>query len=127
MDTTEDLFVYGTLCDPARVEDLLGHPCPATPARPPGFQRREGRWPYLVRTDTTGFLLRGLTADDRTKLDAREGVQPALIEGAVRRLYTRARVTVLGPDNQPVLCWVTLPNLPDWKPEWQQGGGSGGT
>jgi hypothetical protein len=125
MDTTEDLFVYSTLCDPARVEDLLGHACPATPARLRGYQRHEGRWPYLVRTDTTGFLLRDLTAGDLAKLDAYEGVQPARIEGAVRHLYTRDRVTVQGPDDQPVPCWVTLPNLSDWKPEWQQGGASG--
>lgn len=90
-------------------------------AGPPAeLQRHEGRWPYLVRTDTTAFLLCGLTADDMAKLDAYEGVQPTLIEGAVRRLYTRERITVLDDNDQPVPCWVYLPNLPDWKPEWQQ-------
>ena len=116
---TEDLFVYGTLCDPARVVQVLGHPCPAAPARLPGYERRDGRWPYLVRTDIPGFLLRGLTADDMAKLDAYEGVHPEYRDGAVRRLYTRERITVLGPEDAPVVCWVYLPNLDDWEPAWR--------
>lgn len=119
MDTTHDLFVYGTLCDPARVRDLLGHPCPAIPVRLPSYRRHDGRWPYLTRDDLAGFLLRGLTAYDMAKLDTYEGVQPTRIEGALRRLYTRERTTVLGPDDQPIPCWIYLPNLPDWKPEWR--------
>ena len=119
MSDTEDLFVYGTLCDPVRVQDVLGHPCPATPARLPGYQRHNGRWPYLVCTNIQGFLLRGLTAEDMAKLDSYESVEPHLQDGAVRRLYTRERIAVLGPDDQPVTCWVYLPNLADWKPEWR--------
>ena len=122
MTGTTDLFVYGTLRDPQRVAELLGHPCPGEPARLPGYQRHEGRWPYLVRTDIEGLLLRGLSDEDMAKLDAYEGVDTALIEGAQRRLYTRERITVLGPDGRPVPCFVYLPNLADWKPEWLAAG-----
>lgn len=119
MTATEDLFVYGTLCDPDRVVQVLGHSCPTTPARLQSFQRCEGRWPHLLRCDIEGLLLRGLTGADMTKLDAYEGVQSALIDGAQRRLYTRERITVLGPDDRPVPCWVYLPHLEDWKPAWR--------
>lgn len=118
METGEDLFVYGTLRDPTRVQELLGHPCRTVPARLPGYDRREGRWPYLMRADIAGCLLRGLTAEDLAKLDAYEGVQPEDREGAVRRLYTRELTSVLVEDDRLVPCWIYLPNLADWKPEW---------
>ncbi len=103
------LFVYGTLSDPAKRQEVMGRPCRVTPALLRGYERREGRYAYLVRkegAEVHGWALADLGARDFTKLDAYEAVEPRLIAGARRRLYTRERAEVVTPDGQKLASWV---------------------
>lgn len=116
------LFVYGTLCDPAKRQKVLGHPCQAVPASLRGYERRQGRYPYLLPKPghaVEGWVLAGLGAEDFAKLDDYEGVAPRFIQGAFRRLYTRARAEVWNAAGEAVPCWVYLAQLADWPPGWR--------
>ncbi|MFQ3319420.1 MAG: gamma-glutamylaminecyclotransferase [Natronomonas sp.] len=79
-----DAFVYGTLRDPARARELLGHADFGPDVRLVGLQRVEGEYPTLAPGgETDGRVLR-LTGDDLAALDAYEGVD--------RGLYVRVRI-----------------------------------
>jgi nudix-type nucleoside diphosphatase (YffH/AdpP family) len=70
-----DHFFYGTLCHPPLLTAVLGRPVDAEPARLAGFAvaaEEGGRFPLLRRdpgAEAAGVLVRGLTAQDRARLD----------------------------------------------------------
>lgn len=79
-----DAFVYGTLRDPGRAREVLGHAEFGPDARLVGLDRASGRYPTLVPGgETDGRVLR-LEDGDLAALDAYEGVD--------RGLYVRVRV-----------------------------------
>ncbi|HZO82972.1 MAG TPA: gamma-glutamylcyclotransferase family protein [Candidatus Binataceae bacterium] len=97
------LFVYGSLLDAAHRAEVLGRTVAATPARIVGYERRRGRHFYLLAragAETEGLVLSGLEARDFEVLDRYEEVP---------QLYTRARVSVIGPGGA-LECWVYLPS-----------------
>jgi gamma-glutamylcyclotransferase (GGCT)/AIG2-like uncharacterized protein YtfP len=88
-----DAFVYGTLRDPERTRDLLGHANFGPDARVVGLGSASGRYPTLAPgPETDGRVLR-LSGEDLTALDAYEGVD--------RGLYARVRIP--GDDRD---CWT---------------------
>jgi gamma-glutamylcyclotransferase (GGCT)/AIG2-like uncharacterized protein YtfP len=94
------LFVYGSLLEEGM--EILGHPVDVIPARLDGFERRSGRYFYIVRADgaeTGGLVMLDLTAEDWRRLDAYEEVPT---------LYTREEVEVDVYDGL-LRCWVYLP------------------
>jgi gamma-glutamylcyclotransferase (GGCT)/AIG2-like uncharacterized protein YtfP len=100
------LFVYGSLLDDAARARILGHRIELIEARLPGFERRRGRYLYIVPADgaeTVGMVMLALTGDDWRRLDAYEDVP---------RLYTREEVEVV-TSGGPLRCWVYLPT-PNW-------------
>lgn len=81
-----DVFVYGTLRDPDRARELLGHADFGPDARLVGLHRADGRYPTLAPSgETDGRILR-LDEGDIGTLDGYEGVD--------RDLYVRVRVPV---------------------------------
>jgi gamma-glutamylcyclotransferase (GGCT)/AIG2-like uncharacterized protein YtfP len=97
------LFVYGSLLDEARRAELLGRKVAATPARLVGYERRRGRYFYIVEhvgAETTGLVLSGLGERDFALLDRYEEVP---------RLYTRAKTEAVGASGAALRCWVYLP------------------
>ena len=79
-----DAFVYGTLRDPERARELLGHADFGPDALLRGLHRVDARYPTLAPGgETRGRVLR-LRDDDLEALDAYEGVD--------RGLYVRVRV-----------------------------------
>jgi gamma-glutamylcyclotransferase (GGCT)/AIG2-like uncharacterized protein YtfP len=116
------LFVYGTLTDPQRVQRVLGHPCETIAASLKGYERQQGKWPYVTEKEgheVQGSVLLRLSPEDFVRLDEYEVVFPVLIERTTRRLYTRELVDVLSPHGCPIRCWVYLPNLSDWPYGWR--------
>jgi gamma-glutamylcyclotransferase (GGCT)/AIG2-like uncharacterized protein YtfP len=100
------LFVYGSLLEEATRERIVGHRVEVIEARLIGFERRPGRYHYIVRADgaeTAGTVILGLTSEDWRRLDAYEEVP---------RLYTREEVEVV-TSGGPLRCWVYLPT-PNW-------------
>lgn len=100
------LFVYGSLLEDATRERILRHRIEVIEARLPGFERRRGRYHYIVRADgaeTVGIVMLGLTEEDWRRLDAYEEVP---------HLYTREEVDVV-TSGGPLRCWVYLPT-PNW-------------
>jgi gamma-glutamylcyclotransferase (GGCT)/AIG2-like uncharacterized protein YtfP len=97
------LFVYGSLLDEGRRVELLGRKVAATPARLAGYERRHGRYFYIVErvgAETRGLVLSGLGERDLAVLDRYEEVP---------RLYTRAKVEAAGAGGAALRCWVYLP------------------
>jgi gamma-glutamylcyclotransferase (GGCT)/AIG2-like uncharacterized protein YtfP len=98
MENPADLFVYGTLTDPALVRQLLGRMVPRRPARLPGWRRAASPhhpYPTAVPDPTAvleGWLLEGLTPQDLAVLDDYEDVTAGL--------YRRIRVEVLVNDER---------------------------
>ena len=79
-----EAFVYGTLSDPDRAREVLGHADFGPSARLVGLGRASGRYPTLVPGgETEGRRLR-LREGDLAAVDAYEGVD--------RGLYVRVRV-----------------------------------
>ncbi len=118
-----NLFVYGTLIDPNTLSTLLSGPREVKRGRLFGYESRQGRWPYVVPKEgasVPGHILLGLTAEDLEKLDDYEEVLPQLRYGRKRRLYLRTLkpIQTFGKFEQ---CWIYLPNLEDWEPDWQEG------
>ncbi len=103
-DSDEALFVYGSLLDPAHRAALLGREVAATPARLKGYERRRGRYFYIVEctgAETPGVVLSGLGAHDFAVLDRYEELP---------RLYTRVKIEVADAGSGAALrCWVYLP------------------
>jgi gamma-glutamylcyclotransferase (GGCT)/AIG2-like uncharacterized protein YtfP len=117
-----DLFVYGSLIDPARRQRVLGYPSTLIPALLKNYDRREGKYLYLVKAqghEVHGWVLGDLSKEDFRKLDGYEVVTPTLIQGAMRRLYARELLEVETNDGRVMPCWVYLPNLPDWPARWK--------
>lgn len=94
-----DVFVYGTLRDPQRARELLGHADFGPDARLVGLHRVEGRYPTLAPGgETDGRILRPSEGGIET-LDGYEGVD--------RGLYVRVRVPV-GDEGEE--CWTYVGN-----------------
>ncbi len=97
------LFVYGTLRDPARLEQVIGRRVPSRPARLRGHARREAAYPYVVESPdgvVDGLLLEELDDAAMARLDAYED------EG---RLYARRPVVVeVGTERVPCDVYVGL-------------------
>jgi gamma-glutamylcyclotransferase (GGCT)/AIG2-like uncharacterized protein YtfP len=95
------LFVYGTLRDPACLEQVIGRRVPSRPARLLGYERREAAYPYVVESPdgvVDGLLLDGLDDAALARLDRYED------EG---RLYARRSVTVeVGAERVPCDVYV---------------------
>jgi len=116
------LFVYGTLCDPETQRKIIGRTLKGIPARLEGYERREGKWPYIVPKkggDVQGLLLCALNETDMVRLDAYEGVEPRWDAGQLRRFYIREPVTVAAREKKNHLCWVYMPHLADWPEHWR--------
>lgn len=87
-DAPATVFVYGTLTEPTRVDDLLDNWEYDGPAVLAGFRRVDGRYPTLEPGGkTTGRLL--VTADLET-VDSYEGVDDGL--------YVRVAVPLISGD-----------------------------
>jgi gamma-glutamylcyclotransferase (GGCT)/AIG2-like uncharacterized protein YtfP len=97
------LFVYGSLLDEARRVEILGRKVATAPARLAGYERRRGRYFYIVErpgAETAGLVLSGLGERDFAVLDRYEEVP---------RLYTRTKVEAAGCGGAALRCWVYLP------------------
>ncbi len=97
------LFVYGSLLDGAHRASLLGGEVAGARARLEGYARLRARYFYIVQRAgavVEGLVLDGLKERDFALLDRYEDVP---------RLYTRARVAVVGADGAELRCWVYLP------------------
>ena len=97
------LFVYGSLLDEARRAEVLGRKVAAARARLAGYERRRGRYFYIVErvgAEITGLVLSGLGERDFALLDRYEEVP---------RLYTRTKIDAVGADGGALRCWVYLP------------------
>lgn len=79
-----DAFVYGTLRDPGRARDVVGHADFAGDARLVGLERASGRYPTVVPGRVTEGRVLRLSDGDLPSLDAYEGVD--------RGLYVRVRI-----------------------------------
>ena len=98
----DELFVYGSLLDDATRKRILGYQVEVRAARLNGFERRRGRYYYIVRAEgveTVGIVMLGLTDEDWRRLDAYEEVP---------NLYTREEIEVVTSAG-PLCCWVYLP------------------
>jgi gamma-glutamylcyclotransferase (GGCT)/AIG2-like uncharacterized protein YtfP len=97
------LFVYGTLCEPDRQQQVVGRKFPSRAARLRGYERREAAYPYVVESAggvVDGLLLEDVDAGALARLDAYED------EG---RLYARRAVTVeVGDARVPCDVYVGL-------------------
>ncbi len=96
------LFVYGSLLEEAKRVEILAHRVEVLAARLPGFERRRGKYYYIVRAEgaeTIGMIMLGLTEEDWRRLDECEEVPD---------LYTREEVEVVTVDGI-LRCWVYLP------------------
>jgi gamma-glutamylcyclotransferase (GGCT)/AIG2-like uncharacterized protein YtfP len=97
------LFVYGTLRDPARQEQVIGRRVPSRPACLRGYERHEAAYPYVVEAPNgvvDGLLLDALDEAAMARLDAYED------EG---RLYARRAVVVeVGGELVPCDVYVGL-------------------
>jgi gamma-glutamylcyclotransferase (GGCT)/AIG2-like uncharacterized protein YtfP len=119
---TANLFVYGTLADPARLRCVLGRTRPAIPAVLNDYRRREGKYPYLMRASgraVRGWILRKIGTAELERLDRYEVTTAQWHDGAMRRLYSRELADVVTMDGVSIRCWVYMPNLVDWPASWR--------
>jgi len=101
-DEATTLFVYGSLLDPVRREEILGGRVDVRPATLPDYELARSRYFYIRKhpgISTAGFLLLNLTPRDLQTLDHYEEIP---------RLYTREKVEVFDEGGNPVRCWVYL-------------------
>jgi gamma-glutamylcyclotransferase (GGCT)/AIG2-like uncharacterized protein YtfP len=97
------LFVYGSLLEASVRERLLGRPVRTLPARLPDYERRRGRYHYVVKRagrEVEGRLILGLDRSDFERLDRYEEVP---------FLYTRERVEAIAGDGERLRCWLYVP------------------
>jgi gamma-glutamylcyclotransferase (GGCT)/AIG2-like uncharacterized protein YtfP len=97
------LFVYGSLLDPARRQEIIGHRVETTPAILHDYQVGRSRYFYITKhpgISTSGLLLLNLTSTDLQRLDRYEEIP---------RLYTREKVAVLSLSGDRLECWIYLP------------------
>jgi gamma-glutamylcyclotransferase (GGCT)/AIG2-like uncharacterized protein YtfP len=122
-EISNKLFVYGSLTNPAKLREQLGRSCESGGGQLRGYELMQGKWQYIIPNKgktVRGWVLLNLTAADFEKLDKYEEVHPELREGKMRRLYIRKLEPVSIGIGRVKLCWVYLPNLPDWLPDWLQ-------
>ena len=102
-DEDSTLFVYGSLRDPARREEVLGRVVTTVPATLRDYAVERARYHYIQRRAeamTAGMLLVYLHSEDFGALDRYE-------ETPV--LYTREKITVIDASGNAQRCWVYLP------------------
>jgi gamma-glutamylcyclotransferase (GGCT)/AIG2-like uncharacterized protein YtfP len=102
-DEASTLFVYGSLLNPARREQIIGRRTDIIPAALHDYELGRARYFYIRKQpgiSTTGFILLNLTPQDFQVLDCYEEVP---------RLYTREKVDVFDKSGNRVRCWVYLP------------------
>jgi gamma-glutamylcyclotransferase (GGCT)/AIG2-like uncharacterized protein YtfP len=102
-DEATTLFVYGSLTDPLRREEVIGRQIDIMPATLHNYELGRARYFYIRSypgISTAGFLLLNLTPRDFQTLDRYEEVP---------RLYTREKVEVFDQSGNPARCWVYLP------------------
>ena len=103
MGARSSLFVYGSLLEASLRERLLGRPVRTLPARLPDYERRRGKYFYVVKRvgrEVEGLLIFGLDRSDFETLDRYEEVP---------LLYTRERVEVIAGDGERLRCWLYVP------------------
>jgi gamma-glutamylcyclotransferase (GGCT)/AIG2-like uncharacterized protein YtfP len=97
------LFVYGSLADPVRREEIIGRRIEVVPATIHDYELGRARCFYIryhPGVSTAGFLLLNLTARDFQILDRYEEIP---------QLYTREKLVVFDQSGKPVRCWAYLP------------------
>ena len=97
------VFVYGSLLDSSRRVEILGREVETRAAILPGYERRRGRYFYVVPregSETIGAILLNIDAQDLSALDRYEEVPD---------LYTRQCVEVVSSEGAHVTCWCYLP------------------
>jgi gamma-glutamylcyclotransferase (GGCT)/AIG2-like uncharacterized protein YtfP len=97
------LFVYGSLVDETRRQQVIGRRVDTAPATLGGYERGLGRYFYVRRrpgASTQGLLLWDLTSQDFLLLDEYEEVP---------HLYTREIVEVMDHSGLLIRCWAYLP------------------
>jgi Gamma-glutamyl cyclotransferase, AIG2-like len=102
-DEATTLFVYGSLLDPVRREEIIGRRIDTMPATLHDYELGRARYFYVRKSlgiSTAGFLLLNLTPRDFQTLDLYEEIP---------RLYTREKVEAFDQSCNPVRCWVYLP------------------
>jgi gamma-glutamylcyclotransferase (GGCT)/AIG2-like uncharacterized protein YtfP len=102
-DEATTLFVYGSLLDPVRREEIIGRRVDIIPATLDDYEVGRARYFYIRKhpgMSSAGFLLLNLTPRDLQALDGYEEVP---------RLYTREKVEVFDESGNPVRCWIYLP------------------
>ena len=115
------LFVYGTLMEDERQQEVIGRVCAAVPAILRGYVRLEGKWPYIVPeagAQVEGWALLDLTQDDLAQLDEYEVVAPQMVEDKLRTLYKREQVEAVDEGGKALTCWVYHPLLTEWEQSW---------
>jgi len=97
------LFVYGSLRDPDRREEIVGRQVATIPATLSDYEPGRARY-YFIRprkgVSTSGLLLLNLTTDNLRALDCYEEVP---------RLYTREKAEVSDENGNRVRCWMYVP------------------
>ncbi len=102
-DEATTLFVYGSLIDPVRREEIIGRRVETKPALIRDYERGRTRYFYIRKrpgVTTAGLLILNLTPHDFRALDRYEEIP---------RLYTCEKVEVLDSAGNPVQCWAYLP------------------
>jgi len=97
------LFVYGSLIDQVRREEIIGHAVSVMPATLPDYEIGRTRYFYIRQhsgSSAAGLLLLNLTPQDFHRLDCYEEIP---------RLYTRDKLEVVDQSGNAVRCWVYLP------------------
>ena len=97
------LFVYGSLLDPVRRQQVIGRQVDTLTATIHGYQVGCARY-FFIRpqpgVSTRGVLLLQLTLEEFRLLDLYEEIP---------RLYTREKVEVIDDGGRKLRCWVYLP------------------
>jgi gamma-glutamylcyclotransferase (GGCT)/AIG2-like uncharacterized protein YtfP len=102
-DEATTLFVYGSLLDPVRRNEIIGRRIDIMPATLRDYEQGRARYFYVRRrpgVSTAGLLLLNLKPDDFQALDRYEEIP---------HLYTRGKVEVSDRSGNPVWCWIYLP------------------
>ena len=104
------MFVYGSLVDPRRLKEVLGHPArgEVLRARVRGYRRVSAptyEYPFVVPdadASVDGLLLMHLTPPELESLDAYEDVA----EGVYRRVPVEVETWGCGPSSACVRAWT---------------------
>jgi gamma-glutamylcyclotransferase (GGCT)/AIG2-like uncharacterized protein YtfP len=102
-DEATTLFVYGSLLNPVRREEIIGHAVEVMTATLHHYELSRARYFYIRQhpgISTAGLLLLKLTPLDLQKLDRYEEVP---------RLYMREKIEVFDQNGNPLRCWIYLP------------------